>query len=138
MLRFSCSPGEPWSCEQGLSRLQPSSLAASCLLNSPVLSRQEVDFQRRQKQDKFLFEILSLSSSRGDNLLLFVVSSIIHPFCLCSVDAEPGISSERSFSFRIFDVRFVICIFEKYFCSDKARHCSCWADVCVNLSGEWQ
>lgn len=52
-------------------------------------------------------------------MLLFVVSSIIHPFCLCSVDAEPGISSERSFSFRIFDVRFVLCIFEKYFAMTK-------------------
>lgn len=121
-----------------LSRLQPSTLAASCFQNSHVLSRKEVDFQQRQKQNKFLFEILSLSSSRGDNLLLFVVSSIIHPFCLCSVDTEPGISSERSFSLRIFDVRFVVCIFEKYFCSDKALCCSCWADVCVNPISEWQ
>lgn len=138
MLRFYCFPGEQGGCKWSLTRLQPCSLAASCLTNSRVLSRREVAFQQRQKRDKFLFQILSLSSSRGDNLLLFVVSSIIHPFCLCSVEAEPGISSERSFSFRIFDVRFVICIFEKYFCDDKARYYSCWADACVNRASEWQ
>lgn len=137
MLRFSCSPGELWLVNRACPGSSPA-LAASHLLSSRVLSRQEVDFQRRQKQDKFLLEILSLSSSRRDNFLLFVVSSIIHAFCLCSVDTEPGISSERNFSLRIFDVRFVICIFEKYFCNDKARYYSCWADVCVNLSNEWQ
>lgn len=131
MLTFHCFPGDLGGWKQSLTRLQSSSLGASCLTN-------RCGFSERQRQDKFHFQILSLSSSGGGNLLLFVVSSIIHPSFLCSVEAEPGIISERSFSFRIFDVRFVICIFEKYFCDDKAWYYSCWADVCVNHASEWQ